>query len=238
MPKVNTTWEVLPHLPIEKLESNLWRVQGTLSGMALKRVMTVVRLEDLRLVVHSAIALDEASMAEIEAWGRPSVLLVPNALHRVDAPAWVQRYPDIDVWCPRGGRRKIEQVVPVRGDYGDLELDDTVTIETLDGVAKTEGVLTVRSQSKTTLVFNDALFNMPHGSGVQGLIFRYLTQSTGGPRVTRLFRLLAVKDRAAFAAHLRRLAQTPDLIRIIVSHHRMIIDRPGEVLREVAEKLS
>jgi len=87
MVKANTSWVVLPHQPIDKLEPNLWRVQGTLRGMALKRVMTLIRLEDGRVVIHSAIPLEEQAMAEIEAWGNPAVLVVPNGWHRLDAPA-------------------------------------------------------------------------------------------------------------------------------------------------------
>ena len=238
MPKANPSWTVLPHLPIEKLESNLWRVQGTMENMALKRVMALVRLEDGRIVIHSAIALDDPSMAEIEAWGRPAVLLVPNGFHRLDAPAWVARYPDIEVRAPKGSRKKIEEVVRVNADYEGFDGGPTVTLEILEGLAKVEGVLTVRSAGGTTLVFNDAVFNMPHGQGVAGLFFRYVTRSTGGPRVSRLFRMFAVKDRAALAAHLGRLASTPDLARIIVSHHRMIIDNPSATLRQVAATLS
>ncbi len=237
MPKANPTWTVLPHQPIEELETNLWRVQGTLPKMDLKRVMTLVRLKDGRIVVHSAIALDDPSMAKIEAWGRPAVLVVPNAFHRLDAPAWVARYPEIEVRAPRGGRKKIEEVVRVDAGYDGFDGGHTASLEILDGVASSEGVMMVRSQGGTTLVFNDALFNMPHGRGVAGLFFRYGTCSTGGPRVSRLFRWLAVKDRAAFAAHLRRLADTPDLSRIIVSHHRMITDQPATILRNVASTL-
>jgi hypothetical protein len=237
MVKANLTWDVLPHMPIEKLEPNLWRVQGSLKGMALKRVMTLVRLDDGRIVVHSAISLNAEAMAEIEAWGDPAVLLVPNAYHRLDAPAWVERYPKLEVLCPGGGQKKIEEVVRVDGDYGDFDGGEVLGLEILDGVAEAEGVLTIRSPSGTTLVFNDALFNMPHGRGVAGLIFRYLTRSTGGPRVSRIVRWFVVKDRAAFRAHLERLAGTPELIRIIVSHHRMINQRPSETLREVAATL-
>ncbi len=237
MAKVNTSWDVLPHLPIEKIEPNLWRVQGSLRGMALKRVMTLVRLDDGRIVVHSAIALEDNAMAEIDAWGEPAVLLVPNGYHRLDAPAWVERFPNIEVLCPAGARSKVEAVVRVDGDYADLDVGEDLKIETLDGVAEAEGVLIVRSPSGTTLVFNDALFNMPHGTGLAGWIFRYVTASTGGPRVPRLFRWFVVKDRAALGTHLERLANTPDLNRIIVSHHRMITDRPSETLRQVAAEL-
>jgi hypothetical protein len=237
MVKANTSWDVLKHLPIEELEPNLWRVQGSLKGMALKRVMTLVRLEDGGIVVHSAISLDEDSMAKIEAWGEPAVLLVPNAYHRLDAPAWVARYPKLEVLCPSGARKKVEAVVRVDGEYGDFDGGEVLKLETLDGIAESEGVLIVRSASGTTLVFNDALFNMAHGRGVPGFVFRYMTRSTGGPRVSRVYRWFVVKDREAFRAHLERLAEIPDLVRIIVSHHRMITDSPAETLREVAAEL-
>ena len=237
MPKAHTEWTVLRHYPIEKLEDNLWCVTGTLPGMGLKRVMTLVRLDDGSVVIHSAIALDEGSMSEIEAWGVPRVLLVPNAFHRLEAPAYAARYPALRVLCPAGSRSKVEQVVRVDGTYDDFRGQSTVTAEHLDGVSRVEGVLSVRSASGTTLVFNDAVFNLAHGRGPTGFIFRYITASTGGPRVTRVFRLLAVKDRSAFGAHLRRLADTPDLVRIIVSHGRAITERPADALRQVAASL-
>jgi len=237
MAKAHAEWTVLEHLPTEKLEENLWCVRGTLPGMALKRVMTLVRLEDGRIVVHSAVALDDASMAEIEAWGTPAILLVPNTFHRLDAPAYVGRYPNLKVYCPRGGRKKIEDVVEVDGTYDDLEDLPGLRWKYLDGIGKAEAVFSVKSRSGTTLVFNDAVFNMPHGRGTSGLVFRYLTQSTGGPRVTRLFKFFAIKDRTAFRAHLERLAATPDLHRIIVSHHRMVTDDPAGALRIAASTL-
>lgn len=113
MAKANLEWVVARHRPVERLDDNLWTVTGGLPGMSLKRVMTLVRLADGRLVIHSAEALDDESMAEIEAWGRPAYLLVPNAFHRLDDPAYVARYPDIEVLCPKGSRSKVEDVVRV-----------------------------------------------------------------------------------------------------------------------------
>jgi hypothetical protein len=228
---------VLRHGSIEKLEDNLWTVTGSLPGMSLKRVMTVARLEDGDLVVHSAIALDEDGMSEIEGWGRPAFLLVPNAYHRLDAPAYVARYPDLRVLCPRGSRKKVEQVVRVDGDYDNFPEDASVELRYLAGIREAEGVMIVRSAGGASLVFNDAIFNMPHGTGLAGFIFRHLTGSTGGPRVTRLFRVMAVKDKAAFKADLGRLAEAPGLVRIVVSHHEPIVDRPADVLRRIAESL-
>ncbi len=64
-----------------------------------------------------------------------------------------------------------------------------------------------------------------------------VTGSTGGPKVTRLFRMLGVKKKLALRAHLERLAETPDLERIVVSHHIAITDDPADVLRRVAAKV-
>ncbi|HEU4536336.1 MAG TPA: hypothetical protein VFS00_19565, partial [Polyangiaceae bacterium] len=233
----HATWKVLPHQPIEKLEANLWRVEGSLEGMPLLRVMTLARLDDGRVVVHNAMALGEAEMKEIEAWGEPAFLLVPNAFHRLDAPAFKARYPRIKVLCPRGARAKVEEVVAVDGGYDDLPAGDAVRLEHLDGTREGEGVMAVRSGDATTIVLNDAVFNMPHGRGATGLVFRYVTQSSGGPRVSRVARWFLVKDRAAFARHLQRLADTPGLRRVIVSHHRTIDERPAETLRAVAATL-
>ena len=95
----------------------------------------------------------------------------------------------------------------------------------------------VRSPDGLTLVLNDAVFNMPHVPGFTGWILRNLTRSTGGPRVSRVSKLFMVKDRAAFRAHLLRLADTPALRRVIVSHHQMVVDDPAGALRAAASTL-
>ena len=237
MAKAHDTWKVLPHRPIEEVAENLWRVEGSLEHMPLRRVMTIARREDGDLVVHNAMALDDESMARIDAWGRVGFVVVPNGYHRLDARVYKDRYPAARVLCPRGSRRKVEEVVAVEGAYEDFPADDTIGFETLDGVGDAEGVMLVRSRDGVTLVFNDAVFNMPHAPGFAGWVVRHITQSSGGPRVSRLFKLFAVKDRAAYRAHLLRLADVPALRRMIVSHHEMVHDDAGAALRRAAATL-
>lgn len=234
MPKAHATWKVLPHRPIEHLTDNLWRVEGGLENMPLKRVMTVARRQDGSLVIHNAIALDDAAMATLDAWGPVSALLVPNGYHRLDAKVFKQRYPAARVYCPRGATKKVEEVVPVDGSYSDFPGDDTIELHTLAGIKEQEGVMIVRSTDGVTLVFNDAIFNMPHVRGFAGWVIRNITQSTGGPRVTRLFRLAVLKDKQALRADLERLADTPELRRMIVSHHRMVEGDAASAIRDAA----
>lgn len=237
MPKANETWTVLPHLPIEEVAENLWRVQGGLPNMPLKRVMTIARKADGGLVVHNAIALDDESMGRIDAWGPVQFLIVPNGYHRLDAKVFKARYPNARVLCPRGSTKKVAEVVAVDGAYEDFPADPDIRFETLDGTGAQEGVMVVRSLDGVTVVFNDAVFNMPHGRGFTGWIFKHVTQSTGGPRVSRLMRLFVMKDRAAFKEHLQRLAELPALRRVIVSHHRMVSDDAAGALRTAVATL-
>lgn len=237
-PKARDRWNVLPHKEIEQLADNLWRVEGSLRSMPLKRVMTLARLPDGDLVIHNGIALPEALMAQIEGWGRPRYLVVPNGWHRLDAAAYLRRYPDLEVLCPRGARKQVAKVVPVTGDYQAFSPPDgSVRLEQIDGVGEAEGVMVVRSDDGTTLVFNDLIFNMPHLPGPSGLFFRYVSQGTGGPRITRIGRLIMIKDKRACRASLESLAELPGLQRIIVSHHETITAEPAAVLRRIAHSL-
>jgi hypothetical protein len=232
-----TDWRVLPHGKLEKLASDLWRIQGMLDRPPMPRAMTIARMRDGRLVIHSAVAVGEDAMKEIEALGEVAVLLVPSGYHRIDAPRFVRRYPRLRVFCPRGARARVSQVVRVDGTYDDFAGDDRVRLDHIDGVGDFEGTMRVRSEDGTTLVFNDVLFNLPHGSGLGGLALR-LVGSSGDARVTRIARTFIVKDPRALARRFVALANSaPDLARIVVSHGDVIDKEPGEVLRRVAGTL-
>lgn len=230
-------WTVHPHGPIEKIGSRVWRVQGDVPGMPLKRVMTIARMTDGRLVIHNAVAIEEEAMRAIEAWGEVAFVLVPNGFHRIDAAAFAKRYPNAKVLCPRGSRTRVREVVPSVGDYDELPSDPNVSLALIDGVGEQEGVMTVVDESGVTLVLTDTVFNMPHLSGVHGFVLKHITGSSGGPRITRIARMFLVKDKKALAAHLERLAGTAGLARVIVGHHEIIGDAPAEALRRAAATL-
>ena len=230
--------QVLPHDPIEKLSENLWRVEGALPYLGGRRVMTVARLTNGRLVIHSAIRLREDAMRELEAFGEPAVLLIPHTRHRMDAPYFVQRYSKLRVLAPRSVVPKAREVVAVDGTYEDFEGDDTVGLSMLDGIGGYEGALIVRSNDGTTVILNEVVFDM---SPPKNFALRLLTRLAGlrpGPRVTPIVRIELVTDRFALRKHLERLAAIPDLTRLIVSHEKMSVGgRAAAALKEAARTL-
>jgi len=232
MAKVFETWTVLKHGPLQKLADNLWTVEGTMPTNTAPRVMTIARLKDGRLLIHNAIALEESMMTEIEAFGTPACLVVPNGYHRQDAKIYKDRYPKMDVVTPTAATKRVEQVVPVTGDYAAAPSDDSVRLVYLQGCKGTEGILEVKSADGTTLVFNDAISNIPERKGVIG----FLMAPTGKPSVPRISRWMIVKDKPAFTQHVSSLA-TPELRRVVVSHGEMITERVGETLKSVTADL-
>ncbi|MFO0679195.1 MAG: hypothetical protein U0169_21890 [Polyangiaceae bacterium] len=214
-------WKVLEHGPLETLAPNLWRVEGAIPNMSLRRVMVVARMTDGRLVIHNGIAVDEATLASVLACGTPAFLVVPNGGHRLDAPAWKARFPDLRVVAPRGSRAKVEEKVAVDLACDEFPADDTVSFAKLDGIDDTEAAMLVRSADGVSVVLNDIVFNMDTKKDFLGWLITTIFGSAPGPRVSRLAKFMFVKDKAKIRASLERLADTKDLVRLFVAHEKV-----------------
>ncbi len=214
-------WKVLDHGSIRELAGNLWWVDGALPRMSLRRTMTVARMSDGGLVIHNGIALNDQELARLLALGTPSYLLVPNAIHRTDAPAYKKRFPALRVLAPRGACAKVAQVVAVDGSYDDFPVDSSVSLEGLPGMNDAEGAMRVQSPDGVTIVLNDIVFNMDRKRDLLGFLITTALGSAPGPRVSRLAKLVLVKDKAALRTRLEQLAATPRLVRLIVAHEKV-----------------
>lgn len=235
MTRPHRQWTVLPHGSVSTIDDTILTVVGELRMplMNLPRRMTIVRLQDSRLVVWSAIALDERGMAAVEAFGRPAFLVVPNAHHRLDAAAWLARYPQMQVAAPAGARADVEKVVHVSTTAPDFG-DRSVRFESVAGTRDREAALVVDAPRGTTLVLNDLVGNIEPSAG---WLLR-LAGFAGAPQIPRVVRWVLVKDRRALREQLLRWAGIPALTRILVSHGEPITANPQQALRAVAEGLA
>ncbi len=229
-------WTVQPYHPIAQLADNLWTVDGDISvpgGSHFVRKMALMNLGDGRIVIHSAIPLSEPDMNAIERWGEPAFCIVPNRFHRLDAPAFLRRYPAMKVVCPAAARHHVEKIVAVGGDYSILPRElEWRTLATRSG----EAVFVSRDKERSSLIFCDALFNSAHFGGALGLMLR-LIGSTGGPRVTPLAKFALGVDREKLAVQYRELAAVQGLLRLIPGHGDNIEHEAAAVLRAVADRI-
>lgn len=240
MTKPFEEWTVLPHGDITRIDDNVLSVTGLLRmppmGYVTRR-MTVVRLRDGRLVIYSAIALRDAEMKAIEAFGRPAFLIVPSEIHRMDVKGWKQRYPGLEVIAPAGARDKVESIVEVDDTSVDFG-DPAVSFVTVPGTGAREAALVVQGPSGTTLVINDLIFNLGNRRGVLGWLFKALGMTSDEPHMPPIIRMRRVADREALKVQLERWSHLPNLQRILVSHGKVIADNPGAVLGKIAHDLA
>jgi hypothetical protein len=227
-------WTVLPHGKLTRLNERIVTIVGDLKMplMKLPRRMTVVQLKSGDLAIFSAIALHEPDMAELEALGRPTFLIVPSERHRLDAPGYAQRYSSITVVAPSGGKEKIGKVVRVdtsSPDFGDpsvryveLAADSALEVDSDDGL---------------TIIVNDLIGDIHDESGIGGWLLRVMGFAGDDPHVPAPVKLLLGKQKIEVAQQFRRWATRDDLRRIVVSHGDTIDSDPRGVLRTLASSL-
>jgi hypothetical protein len=238
MSESKTSWKVRPHGTLTEIDDGILTVTGTIEMplMQLPRSMTLVRLADGRLVVFSAIALDEAGMKTIEEYGEPAWMVVPNDHHRLDAAAWKERYPKLRVVAPEGALKKVAEAVAVDTSaprFGDPK----VRFVTVPGTRAHEAALEVETGSGLTLVLNDVVANIRHAKGFGGWLLELMGFAGDEPHVPRPVALMMVDDKAALRKQLIEWAGLDSLRRILVSHGEPIEANPQQALRELARAL-
>ena len=231
-------WTVLPHTPLEKLQPNLWTVEAELPSGPFRRRMGIARLDDGRLVLLNAIALDDAAMKEIEAFGQPAFAVVPNGFHRLDLGSYKARYPSLKILAAPAARKRVGQIAPVDGWLELLPDDPGVVIEEVRGGKMGDPVAVVRSGAHATVVFpGDIVANMiPAKPGFSALVSRLLG-FVGDLRVPRLIKWIGLRDQHALREHLTALADTPGLQRVFTCHGPVISVDPSGAIRRAALKL-
>lgn len=238
MTKILQEWKVLPHGKLTQVDEGILTVAGDLRMplVDFSRRMTVVKLRDGRLVVYSAIALDEDEMTALEEFGAPAFLIVPGDRHRLDAKVWKDRYPSIKVVAPSGARAMVEETVGV--DATEASFDDPdVTFSTVAGTNDHEAALTVRRTGGTTLVINDLIANMRSEGGFSAWMLRLMGYVGDEPGIPGYAKMKIIEDKAALRDQFLKWADDKDIVRIIVSHGTPIDEDPAKTLRSLAESL-
>lgn len=243
-------WEshVLPHSAIEELAPNLWHVTGTLpSSTMVPREMVLYRLADSSLLIHSAIALEEKTMAQLESLGTPKILIVPNRIHRLDASVYKQRYPQLIVVCPAAAKQYVEEVVELDGIAEEILPAYGIVCHTPAGIRPQELVYELPLPTGNALVFTDILFNLNKAYLQQHLskgkfILQWLGASVIGSSgffgITGLGKRFFMNDRNVYRQWLETLAANVlDLRVICVAHGSPIITDCTQRLREAARLL-
>ena len=230
---------VLPHGPLVELSPGLWQVTGTLRRNPLPRNMVLWRTSTGGLLVHSAICLDEAGMAQLDGLGPVTHIVVPCRYHRADAAPFAARYPEAMVLAPACAREAVEKVVEVHGNCEDILGELGIVSHAPLGFSHYElhYELPLEDGSRA-LVVTDGLFNLggdPPG-GFGGLVLKWMGY-LGPLGISWTGRFLLRGNREEYRNYLGGLAEMPRLSVLCVAHGEAVTTELGDALRAAVSRV-
>jgi hypothetical protein len=190
-------------------------------GMDLGARMTVVRLTDGSLFVHSPIQLTSDLQRGLDSLGPVRFVVSPNRLHTSHLAEFARAYPQSRLYAPPGLRKPVHGV-QFAGTLGDApepewaaDLDQTLF---RGDVLVTE--VDFFHRHSRTLILTDVCFNIPSDrSFTTRMIARWLgILDRLAP--SRTFRLL-LRDRQAGRQSVERILAW-DFDRVIISHGSIV----------------
>jgi hypothetical protein len=218
---------------LRKLTDDLFvlDVPFRMAGMDLGGRMTLIRLPDGGLWLHSPVKLDADKRQAVDALGPVRFLVAPNTMHHLSLGDWATAYPSAKVLAPAGLRKKRPDLrIDVElSDVMDVGQSPTLELLLAHGIPKLEEFVFLHRPSRT-LLLTDLAFNI-HDSP-SWLTRTYLKWSGAYGRLapTMLLKSL-VKDKAALRAWRDRVLQW-DFDRVVVCHGQVRESGGREALRE------
>jgi len=208
---------------LRELARDIWIAERPLRfyGLEVGARMTVIRLADGSLLLHSPLALDPELRRELDAIGRVRFAVAPNRFHHLYAGQVAEAYPDARLWVAPGVERKRPdlEIAGVLGDEAPAEWRDEVD-QVFCGGRPFENEVVFLHRASRTLILCDLVFNFgPRAHRVTRLVMRLLS-SYGRFGPSRLDPFL-IRDRRAARQSLERILAW-DFDRVVIAH--------GEVL--------
>ncbi|MCE9670675.1 DUF4336 domain-containing protein [Myxococcus stipitatus] len=198
--------------------------------------MTVIRLPDGGLWVHSPVRCTQEARAAVDALGPVRFLVAPNLMHHLQLGDWARAYPEAKVVAPAGLKLKRPDLRIDRelGDAPDAAWAGVIDQALVRGMPQVDEFLFFHRPSGTVLV-TDLAFNIHRTGSWTTRVYLKLCGAWGRLRPTLVTRH-AVKDRAQVRASLPP-ALAWDTRRVVVCHGDVLETGAKEALRDALERL-
>jgi hypothetical protein len=191
--------------------------------------MSVIKLANDELLLHSPIALDQTVKEQIEALGRVAYLITPNAFHGLYVDEWRAAFPKAKHRTAKSDMQRGASSMNL-SDCSELPLlPSEIEMIQVQGAPKANEFLFFHTPSRT-LIVTDLAFNIGGDVSLWTKIFFSLNDSYGKFGPSRLMRSM-VEDQSALRDSLLKIFEW-DFDQIVVSHG-LVVERNGkEVMRD------
>jgi hypothetical protein len=190
--------------------------------------MTVIRLPEGGLFLHSPVRLDAATRQALDATGAVRWVVAPSKVHHLFVADYRAAYPEARLYAPPGlaEKRKDLRFDAELGDAPPPEWSGAIDQIPFRGAPLMNEVVFLHRASRT-LLLTDLAFNMVRPPRGRARLFCWLVGATGRFGPHRIVRF-GIRDANAARESIRRILEW-DFDRIVVTH--------GEVLAADGKRL-
>ncbi len=200
-------------------------------GMPLTTNMTLLRLADSTLLVHSPVELTQARCAAVNELGRVAHIYAPNLFHHLHVRGWLEAFPGARFHGPKGleSKRPDLRVHRVHGSESESGFSDMIEEIPVAGFRLGESVLFYRPAG--VLLVADLVQNVGQPVGLWPQVYTRLMGFYDRVALSRAIRWTSFSDRKAARTSLDRLLALP-FNRIVVGHGSTIDEGARQALAE------
>jgi hypothetical protein len=218
---------------LRKLDENLWVAELPLKfvGLAVGARMTVIRLADGGLWVHSPLRLSPALREAVEPLGPVRFLVAPNKFHHLFIGDWMAAYPQAQAYAAPGlpEKRSDLRFHGVLSEQVPAEWAGQIDVLPWRGTP-TYGEVVFFHRASRTLVITDTAHNLgPETAPFTRFIFK--TIGGYGRLSTSLIDRVITRDRAAVRATVDTILKW-DFQRVILAHGHIVEQDGARAFRE------
>lgn len=195
------------------IADDIWSIDTSLSigpGMSMPARATVMRLAGGDVVLHSPIALDDETAAEIAALGPVKTIVAPNLVHWMFARRAAERFPEAKLLGAPGLEKKLGAFEPLPPDG---LIADGLRCRLVDGAPKMNEHVFLFGKS---LVVADLVMNMHGGTSALMSLFCRINGVHKRFGHSRMWKVMG-KDAKAMAKSVETIAHW-DFDRIVPAH--------------------
>ncbi|HET6305301.1 MAG TPA: DUF4336 domain-containing protein [Myxococcota bacterium] len=218
---------------MRELAPDLWVAERSqrFYGLEVGTRMTVLRLADGSLLLHSPVSLDAALRRELDARGPVRFAVAPNRVHHLHAGEVASVYPEARLWIAPGLERKRPDLVfeGVLGDEAPAPWRGQVDQVFFRG-RPYENEVVFHHRASRTLILCDLAFHFRAGTHPVTRLLMQLIRSYDRFGPSRLDPLL-IRDRKQARQSLERILAW-DFDRIVVAHGDVLEHGGRQALRE------
>lgn len=210
---------------MKNIGENIWIFERPfkLFGAEFGNRMTIFKLADGGLLLHSPVALDTALKDQISTFGPVTYIVTPNAFHGLFVDEWLAAFPDArHLSAKANGQNRSAPLTSVTL----AELSPEIEAVQIAGIPKLNETAFFHKSSRT-LILTDLAFNIDKDVSLWSRLFFSLNGAYGKFGPSRLMRSM-VEDPAALKTSLLKIFEW-EFEQIVISHG-MVVERHGKAV--------